>query len=333
MKVSVVIPNCNGAHFLGECLSALGSQTEKNFKILVVDNGSADNSIEVIDREYDKLKAAGFEENNLILIRHEENLGFCGAVNAGINAADTEYVILLNNDTVVLKDFVEESIKGIEKHEKIFSVSPKMIQMYNKKLIDSAGDGYTILGWGFPNGNDKPVENYDTEKEVFSACGGAAIYRTELVKALGMFDENHFAYLEDVDLGYRARIFGYKNMYNPKAVVYHAGSGFTGSRYNEFKISKAARNNIFLIYKNMPLLQLIINFCFIFAGCLGKYVFFLRKDKKFARAYVDGIMEGLADYKKCKKVKYDKKNFTNYLEIEKELIVNTFICIKEKTSN
>lgn len=333
MKVSVIIPNCNGANFLSPCLESLGMQSEKEFKIIIVDNGSTDSSLQIIEDETKKLVAKGFDEKNIVLIRNQDNLGFCGGVNTGILKVDTEFCILLNNDTVVDKDFVKESVKGIEESKKIFSVSAKMIQMHNKSLIDSAGDGYTILGWGFPNGNDKPVENYDTEKEVFSACGGAAIYRTELVKALGMFDENHFAYLEDVDLGYRARIFGYKNMYNPKAVVYHAGSGFTGSRYNEFKISKAARNNIFLIYKNMPLLQLIINFCFIFAGCLGKYVFFLRKDKKFARAYVDGIMEGLADYKKCKKVKYDKKNFTNYLEIEKELIVNTFICIKEKTSN
>lgn len=332
MKVSIVIPNCNGAKFLGPCLRSLGCQTEKEFKIIIVDNGSTDNSLQVIEEEKMNLIADGFEEGNIVLIKNSENLGFCGGVNAGIVQVDTEYCILLNNDTEVDRDFVKESVKGIEESKRIFSVSPKMIQMYNRDLIDSAGDGYTILGWGFPFGNDKPVEDYNDKREVFSACGGAAIYRTALLKKLGMFDENHFAYLEDVDIGYRAKIYGYKNMYNPNAVVYHAGSGFSGSRHNEFKIGKAARNNIYLIYKNMPLAQLIINFMFILTGCILKCLYFLKKDKKFAKAYIDGVIEGIKTCKKCKKVKYKDKNLRNYIKIEKELIVNTFICLKTKCS-
>jgi len=324
MKVSVIIPNCNGANFLSPCLESLGMQSEKEFKIIIVDNGSTDSSLQIIEDETKKLVAKGFDEKNIVLIRNQDNLGFCGGVNTGILKVDTEFCILLNNDTVVDKDFVKESVKGIEESKKIFSVSAKMIQMHNKDLIDSAGDGYTILGWGYPIGNDKPVEGYNKKREVFSACAGAAIYRTELLKKIGLFDENHFAYLEDVDIGYRAKIFGYKNMYNPKATVYHEGSGFSGSRHNEFKIKNAARNNVFLLYKNMPLVQLIVNFGFILTGCIVKYVFFLLKSKRFAKAYWSGVKEGINKCKNCKKVQYDNKNLKNYLKIEKELVIYTF---------
>lgn len=332
MKVSIVIPNCNGASFLASCIQSLGCQTEMDFKIIIVDNGSTDDSLQIIEEEKKKLIDNGFAAENFVVIKNAENLGFCGGVNTGIVQVDTEYCILLNNDTKVDKDFVKESVKGIEESKKIFSVSPKMIQMYNEELIDSAGDGYTILGWGFPYGNDKPVHEYNEKREVFSACGGAAIYRTELIKKLGMFDENHFAYLEDVDIGYRAKIYGFKNMYNPDAVVYHAGSGFSGSRHNEFKIKNAARNNIYLLYKNMPLLQLVLNFGFILAGCILKCLYFLKKDRKFAKAYVDGVFEGLRTYNKCKKVKYKNKRLKNYIKIEMELIINTFDCFKTKCS-
>ena len=110
---------------------------------------------------------------------------------------------------------------------------------------------------------------------MFSCCAGAAIYRMDILKKIGGLDEQHFAYLEDVDLGYRARIDGFENWYTPEAKVYHVGSATTGTRYNEKKVFLAARNTIFVIYKNMPLLQLIINFPFIFAGMIVKTLFFL----------------------------------------------------------
>ena len=119
---------------------------------------------------------------------------------------------------------------------------------------------------------------------MFSACGGAAIYRRALFEQIGYFDELHFAYLEDVDIGYRARIMGYKNKYTPKAVVYHAGSSTTGGRYNTFKVRIAARNSWYVVFKNMPLLQLIINLPFILIGFMIKAMFFILKG--YGREYL-----------------------------------------------
>ena len=137
----------------------------------------------------------------------------------------------------------------------------------------------------------------------------------------------HFAYLEDLDVGYRARIAGYDNIYCPSAVVYHVGSGTSGSKYNPFKVKLAARNNIYLNYKNMPFLQLAVNLVPILLGMGLKYMFF--KKKGFGRDYAAGVKEGLATAKKCRKVPYSRERLKNYLAIEWELITGTLIYVYE----
>ena len=266
MKVTIVIPNYNGKHFMEPCLSSLSKQTYKNFHILVVDNASSDGSIEYMEENYPDIE----------LIKLQKNYGFSKAVNIGIQHSRTPYVILLNNDTTVDTRYVEEMVKAIEKSPKIFSVSSKMIQMYHPELIDSAGDLYTLLGWGVCRGCGRPVSNYTKYDEIFTACAGAAIYRRSVFDEIGYFDENHFAYLEDIDIGYRARIYGYYNMYCPTALVYHVGSGTSGSKYNSFKVKLAARNNLYRNYKNMPALQLILNFIPLAIGYFVKYLFFCK---------------------------------------------------------
>ena len=132
--------------------------------------------------------------------------------------------------------------------------------------MDDAGDEYTILGWTRKVGDGKSPDLYTAEREIFSACAGAALYRKNILDEIGYFDENFFAYMEDVDISYRARIKGYKCVYCPEAVVYHFGSGTSGSRYNEFKIRLAARNNVYVPYKNMPLPQLVLYGFLLLAG-------------------------------------------------------------------
>ena len=122
-----------------------------------------------------------------------------------------------------------------------------------------------LLGWAYQRGVGRDLTHY-RRSPVFSACAGAAIHRREVFEEIGYFDEMHFAYLEDIDVGYRARIAGYDNIYCPAALVWHVGSGTSGSKYNSFKVKLAARNNVYLNYKNMPCLQLIINAIPIAAG-------------------------------------------------------------------
>ncbi len=317
MKVTIIIPNYNGKHFMEPCLKSLAEQTCKDFKILVVDNASTDGSVEYMKKEYPEIET-------LVL---DQNYGFSKAVNVGIRHADTPYVLLLNNDTTVDPHFVREMIRAIERSRYIFSVSSKMIQMYHPELIDSAGDLYTAIGWGICRGAGRSITNYTEDCEIFSACAGAAIYRRELFKKIGYFDENHFAYLEDIDVGYRAKIYGYKNVYCPSALVYHVGSGTSGSKYNAFKVKLSARNNIYVNYKNMPVLQLLLNLLPLTAGYLVKWIFFLKIG--FGKEYMEGIKEGLATCKEQKKVSFNPLHLLNYCKIEVELIANTFLYAKD----
>lgn len=311
MEVTVVIPNYNGRHFMEPCLKSLKRQSYSDFKILIIDNCSTDGSQEYIRETYPELQ----------LFALDQNYGFSYAVNVGIKAADTPFVILLNNDTIVERRYIEQLAEAINKDEKIFSVSSKMIQMYHPGLIDSAGDLYTLLGWGVCRGIGRSVSNYRDEEEVFSACAGAAIYRRNVFEEIGYFDEAHFAYLEDIDIGYRARIFGYKNMYCPTALVQHVGSGTSGSKYNTFKVKLSARNSVYLNYKNMPMPQLILNSLPLITGYAVKCLFFQKIG--FGKDYREGIEEGLHTLGDCRKVPFRWKHFMNYCRIEKELFIHT----------
>ena len=132
-----------------------------------------------------------------------------------------------------------------------------MIRYSERDKIDDAGDEYTILGWAYKRGDGATVNKYNKSERVFSSCAGAAIYRRKLFEEIGYFDEAFFAYMEDVDISYRANIHGYKNIYCRDALVYHIGSATSGSKYNNFKVRLAARNNIYVILKNMPFFQLL----------------------------------------------------------------------------
>ncbi len=317
MKITIIIPNYNGKHFLKPCLDSLSKQSCTDFEVLVVDNHSADGSIEYIKENYSDIK----------LISLDKNYGFSTAVNAGIRHSRTPYVILLNNDTTVDPHFVEELLKAAERSPRIFSVSSKMLQMHHPDLIDGAGDLYTLLGWGVARGAGRPADNYAKPEEVFSACAGAAIYRRSVFRKIGYFDETHFAYLEDIDIGYRAKIYGYKNLYCPDAVVYHVGSGTSGSKYNSFKVKTSARNSIWLIYKNMPLPQLVLNSLPLLAGYFMKGIFFYKIG--FGKDYIQGLLEGIHGMKKCRKVRFRSRNILSYIKIETQMIKYTFCYVQD----
>lgn len=314
LEVTIIIPNYNGRKLLENCIKTLECQTCQKFKLLVVDNGSTDGSADIVSDCLD-----------MEIIALSENTGFCGAVNTGIRHTKTPYFILLNNDTEVKPEFVEALLAAIKKSERIFSCGAMMIDYHNHELIDNAGDYYTALGWAVARAKGKKVCDYEEEREVFSCCGGASIYRTDVVQEIGLFDENHFAYLEDVDMGYRARIYGYKNYYIPQAKVYHVGSATTGTRYNEKKVFLAARNSMYLLYKNMPLLQLILNLPLIAAGILVKLLFFVKKG--FAGEYLKGICTGIRSASKCKRVRFRMKHIGHYVRIQFALWANIFRVI------
>ncbi|MCM1047058.1 MAG: glycosyltransferase family 2 protein [Clostridiales bacterium] len=321
--ITVVIPNYNGIKYLSDCIQALEKERQypstPEFEVLIVDDASTDGSLEFLHERFPDVRT----------ISLNKNAGFCHAVNIGIQKSKTPYIILLNNDTKVKSGFIASLYMSIRSKPRIFSVSSQMLMWDKPELIDDAGDYYCALGWAFARGKGRAAAAYNKPAEIFSACGGASIYRTSLFDEIGLFDENHFAYLEDVDIGYRARINGFINLYEPRAKVLHFGSASTGSRYNRRKTFLVSANSVYIIWKNMPTLQLLLNIPLILAGFFIKFLFFCKK--KMGRLYLEGLLRGLrrcADKEcRCHKVKFKWKNFGNYIIIQYELWINLFRLI------
>ena len=313
-RTSIVIPNFNGIDYIKKCLDAVRCQKRKADLVIMIDNGSSDGSAELVAEEYPEV----------VLVRFPENTGFCGAVNRGIEISEKagmDYVILLNNDTEAEPDFTGELIRAMDRSRRIFSAQAKMLRMSDPSLIDDAGDFYCALGWAFARGRGKPEEHFRRKIRIFSACAGAAIYRISILREIGLFDEVHFAYLEDCDIGWRAAIEGYLNIFVPTARVKHVGSASSGSVYNLFKVKNSSRNSVYLIAKNMPLPQILINLPLLIPGFFVKAVFFASKHygKEYLLGIGRGLMLGVKTSSEGKKVRFRRKNLPNYVRIQLEL--------------
>jgi len=284
-EAAVIIPNWNGMKYLPGCLDSLQRQRFTDFSVYLVDNGSEDGSADYVQTHYPHVH----------LIRLSENTGFCHAVNEGIRADDSPFVILLNNDTVAAPGFVGELVSAIRARSDAFACQAKMLSMHEKGVIDDAGDLYCALGWAFSRGRGKASSSCVRSDRIFSACGGACIWRRSVLEQIGLLDESHFAYLEDVDISWRAARAGFHCYFAPKAAVLHAGSASSGSKHNAFKVKLTARNSIWIIRKNMPVWQRVLNLPFLMAGFAIKMVYFARKG--LCREYLQGLAEGLSPMK------------------------------------
>ncbi len=238
--ISVIVPNWNGADHLPVCLDSLRRQTVEDAETLVVDNGSADGSLRLLEREYPEAHVLALGENR----------GFAGACNAGIRAARSSIVALLNNDTEVDARWLEEVLAAFERHPEAGMVASKMLLYERRDRFHTAGDFYRVDGvpgnrgvWQRDNGQ------YDEEEYVFGACGGSAAYRITMLEQIGLLDEAFFYSCEDVDLAWRGQLAGWRCVYAPRAVVYHklsaTGGGTTASFYD-------GRNSIYILIKDYP---------------------------------------------------------------------------------
>ena len=198
MKVSVVTPNYNGLKFLNNYFETLLIQSRFIEEIIIIDNASTDGSIEFIEEFMDSSNYP----IKIVLIKNEDNLGFAPAVNQGIRQAKSEYIYSVNNDVELEWNALDEIIKAmdesIDSGENPFSIQSKMIQHYNRNLIDDAGDEYTILAWTKKLGDGQPVERYNEKREIFSSCAGAALYRKSVLEEIGLFDDDFFALFDEV---------------------------------------------------------------------------------------------------------------------------------------
>ncbi len=277
--ISVIIVNWNGKHHLGECLSSLTKQTIKNFEIIFIDNGSTDESTAFVNRKFPDVK----------IVELKKNEGFCRANNIGLKHASGEFIALLNNDTRVEANWLEELAKAMVCDPKIAIWASVLVNYFQPELIDTAGDGYDICGVGFKIANRQPVSRYQEKREVFGACAGAVLYRRSMIDKIGLFDEDFFAVGEDIDLSFRAKLSGFKCVYVPKAIVHHKVGQTIGSNSN-LLLYHSRRNIEYTYFKNMPLALLLLTFpmhllynllTFIQALSEGRIHIFLKAKRDF----------------------------------------------------
>lgn len=244
MKTYVVVLNWNGKDFIEECLDSLSKQSHES-EIVVVDNGSTDGSVELIERKYPKIH----------LIKELKNHGFAGGVNIGIKYAIKEKanaVALFNNDAVADKNWLKELVKTLEKNDSLGAVTGKLLSRDGKR-IDSTGDLYSIWGLTIAGQRNMPTEKAIREaKKIFGASAGACLYRSSAIKEIRFFDEKFFAYYEDTDVSFRLQLSGWEVMYCPSSIAYHA-TGSTSSKLKGFTTYQTIKNLPILFFKDVPL--------------------------------------------------------------------------------
>ncbi len=242
-KIAVVVPNWNGKDRLKACLDSLRAQTLRPH-IIVVDNGSADGSAALVEEAYPDIE----------LIKHDRNKGYAGGMNPGFRRAielGFDYVAAFNNDAVADKQWLGNLAACLDSHDRVGIAACKLLTS-DGRALDSTGDYYTAWGLPYPRGrNETAIDKYDGRTDVFAASGGASLYRVKMLEAVGLFDEDFFAYYEDVDLSFRAQLAGWKVRYVPAATARHQIGGTSGG-LKGFTTYQTLKNLPMLMVKNVP---------------------------------------------------------------------------------
>lgn len=264
-KIAVLVLNWNGKRFLETCMESVLNQTYPNYDVYLIDNGSTDGSVRFVKEVFPRVR----------VIALNKNYGFAEGYNKGIRKVledtEVEYLVLLNNDTRVVKNWLQELMNVVRK-KKCGMVASKMMFMDSKK-VNSVGmvvyKSGLIRDLGF-NEEDR----FSKVIEVFGPCGGAALYSRTLLEDVKLddeyFDADFFVYFEDADLNFRARLLGYRCFLSPKAIVYHEYSG-TNKPGSDFSVFLQERNQLFFLVRCFPLTHLIEYFPLIL---LSKFVRF-----------------------------------------------------------
>jgi GT2 family glycosyltransferase len=297
-KVTIVIPNWNTQRWLPGCLNGLRAQTYRDFQIVLVDNGSTDDSLTLLKDQYPEVKILAFNENR----------GFAAAVNAGIKQSASDYVVLLNVDTLPQPTWLGSLIEVIEQSSlDVGGLASKMLSLDNPDLIDDAGNTLSWYGTACKRGLRQPVSAYTQQEEVFSTSGGASLYRRTFLEDVGYFDENFVSYLEDVDLGLRGRLLGYRYLYVPTAKVLHQWSG---SRIPRPKyVYLCTRNRLALLIKNIPWPLLLKHSPTLLYGQL--YFFLVYKKPFYSLAGLISILTALPQFLQQRQIIQRRKKISN----------------------
>lgn len=242
-RVSVIIPNWNGARLLPTCLRALARQTFRDFEIVVVDNASRDDSRELVAREFPNVRMIALTKNRF----------FAGAVNQAIRQTTSQIVVLLNNDTEAEATWLEELLRALDANPRAGMAAAKLRLFDQRDKLHSAGDFFRANGtpgnrgvWEIDHGQ---YDDPQTPPPLFGVCGGACAYRRAMLDEIGLLDEELEFNCEDVDLNWRARLAGYECAFAPHAIVYHMLSASGGGAFAGYYVG---RNFIAVLAKNFP---------------------------------------------------------------------------------
>ncbi len=284
---SVLVLNWDRKDDLIDCIESLTKQTYTNTEIIIVDNGSSDGSQDAVRKKYPEVK----------LIENEKNLGFAKGNNIGIKKAKGEFILTLNNDIQADKDWVKELVETAKSSQDIGMCASKMKLYYEQDKIDSTGIVGGVTGASYDRGfGEKDDGQYDEPEEVFGPCAGAALYKKKMLEDIKLdkqyFDEDYFAYNEDSDLAWRARLRGWKCMYEPKAIVYHKHSATWGET-SPWKIYYMRRNSLKNFIKNSSTQKLLIYTPFIIAYNLAVIPYYVKI--KRLTPYINALKDNITD--------------------------------------
>ena len=247
--VSAVVLSYNGRQLLEGLLPSLAGQTRPADEVLVVDNGSSDGTCEWLAAEWPEIRVE----------RIPSNVGVTAALNRGVRAAQGEFVALLNNDIELDPDFLRELVRAALENPAAGSLSPKLLSLDDRRVLDGAGDTFYWAGTGWRRGHgERDTGQFDAEQAIFGACGGAAVYRREALATVGPLDEDFFAFSEDLDWSFRAQLAGFSCRYVPSAVAYHRGSATVGKGETDFFRYHTWRNGLWIVLKDYPLAFLLL---------------------------------------------------------------------------
>ena len=242
-RACLAVLNYDGRELLDEALPSIVAQDYAPFEVVVVDNGSSDGSPEHVRERWPSVRVVALQRN----------VGVTAALNACVAAAgDADVVALLNNDVELAPDWLATLVRVLEEHPAAAAAAGKLLRQTDRRVIDRAGDTMRWSSWcGGRGSGEIDAGQYDAAGEIFSVGGAAALYRRAALEDVGPFDEDYFAYLEDVDWGFRARLAGYTARYEPAAVGYHRG-GATLGQINAFSLFHLRRNQVWFVVKNYP---------------------------------------------------------------------------------
>jgi GT2 family glycosyltransferase len=323
-RVSIIIPNYNGKKHLQECFKSLEMMEYDNYEIILVDNASNDGSVEFAQRIFPEI----------VILPLEKNYGFAEACNLGVGKAKGDYIAFLNNDTRVDTRWLKELVLAVQKYGESNVYSSKVLFYDSPHAINTIGGIITPMGSGLDiNFGKEDVDEYNQVRFVGSPSGCSMLLKKSIFLEMGGFDKDYFAYLEDVDFGWRCWLKGYKTYYIPQSIVYHKYGSTGGKIDTPFRVFNVQKNRLFNILKNFSIPNLVTGFIVSVIFDLVRIVtFLLHRDFSLISAVLKGnytFLLGIPETMPKRKYIQENRKISDGKMKEMGLIASLNWCVNE----